>query len=108
MVNAEKTLMACFTAVRDVSSSDYMDVALRNSITAGEVPGPRMAAAGPPLGITGGHCDDNVLNYSDKSRVGCVADDHGLCVKWCVKVLSTGLISLNFAPKGACFLKVQK
>jgi imidazolonepropionase-like amidohydrolase len=74
VVNAEKTLMAGFTAVRDVGSSDYTDVALRNSINAGEVPGPRMAAAGPPLGITGGHCDDNVLNYSYKSKAGGVAD----------------------------------
>src|SRR4051812_48802382 len=38
--NARKTLMAGFTTVRDVSSSDFLDVGLRNAINAGVVPGP--------------------------------------------------------------------
>jgi hypothetical protein len=43
--------MACFTVVRDVGFSDYMDVAFRNAINAGEVPGPIIAASGPALRI---------------------------------------------------------
>ena len=39
----------------------YSDVALRDAINDGDVPGPRMLVSGPPLGITGGHCDDNLL-----------------------------------------------
>lgn len=57
-VNARKTVMAGFTTVRDVGSSNFIDVGLRNSINAGIVPGPRMLVAVHALGATGGHCDD--------------------------------------------------
>ena len=57
-VNARETVMAGFTTVRDVGSSDFVDVGLRNSINAGIVPGPRMLVAVHALGSTGGHCDD--------------------------------------------------
>jgi len=56
--NARKTVMAGFTTVRDVGSSNFIDVGLRNSINAGYVPGPRMLVAVHALGSTGGHCDD--------------------------------------------------
>ena len=59
--NARITLEAGFTTVRNVGASGYSDVALRDGITAGEVPGPRMLVSGPALGITGGHCDNNLL-----------------------------------------------
>jgi imidazolonepropionase-like amidohydrolase len=59
--NARKTLLAGFTTIRDVGSSGYSDVALRDGIDAGEIPGPHIFASGPALGITGGHCDDNHL-----------------------------------------------
>ena len=68
VVNAEKTLLAGFTTIRNVSAADYADVALRDAIDAGEIPGPRMAVSGPGLGITGGHCDDNTLNASFEER----------------------------------------
>jgi imidazolonepropionase-like amidohydrolase len=58
-VNARKTLMAGFTTVRDVGSSDFIDVGLRNSINAGVIPGPRMLVSVHALGATGGHCDDS-------------------------------------------------
>jgi len=56
-VNARVTLMAGFTTVRDVGSGDLVDVALRNAIQAGAVPGPRMLVAVNAIGSTGGHCD---------------------------------------------------
>jgi len=74
VVNAEKTLMAGFTTIRNVGAPDYADVALRNAINAGEIPGPRMAVSGPSLGITGGHCDNNSLNASFDERSDGVAD----------------------------------
>lgn len=58
--NARLTLDAGFTTVRDVGASGYADIALRDSINAGELPGPRILASGPALGITGGHCDDTM------------------------------------------------
>src|SRR5207237_3700281 len=57
--NARVTLEAGFTTVRNVGATGYSDVALRDAINAGDVPGPRMLVSGPPLGITGGHCDND-------------------------------------------------
>jgi len=59
--NARLTLLAGFTTVRNVGASGFSDVALRDAINAGDVPGPRMMVSGPALGITGGHCDNNML-----------------------------------------------
>ena len=59
--NARLTLQAGFTSVRNVGADGYTDIALRDAINAGDVPGPRMVASGPALGITGGHCDNNLL-----------------------------------------------
>ena len=59
--NARVTLEAGFTTVRNVGAAGYSDIALRDAINAGDVPGPRMLASGPPLSITGGHGDQNFL-----------------------------------------------
>ena len=59
--NARLTLEAGFTSVRNVGAAGYADVALRDAIDEGDVPGPRMVVSGPSLGITGGHCDSNLL-----------------------------------------------
>ena len=61
VVNARTTLMAGFTTIRNVGAGGYTDVDLRDAVDAGEVPGPHMQVSGPPLGITGGHCDENLL-----------------------------------------------
>ena len=61
--NARITLEAGFTTVRNVGADGYSDVALRDAINDGDVPGPRMLVSGPPLGITGGHCDENLLPF---------------------------------------------
>jgi len=58
---ARTTLFAGFTTVRNVGAGGFADVALRDAINAGEVPGPRLVVSGPALGITGGHCDNNLL-----------------------------------------------
>jgi imidazolonepropionase-like amidohydrolase len=57
--NARKTLMGGFTTIRVLGSPDFDDVALRQAITDGVVPGPRMQVAAHSFGITGGHCDEN-------------------------------------------------
>jgi imidazolonepropionase-like amidohydrolase len=76
--------MAGFTTVRDVGSSDYIDVGLRNAIREGKIPGPRMLVSVHALGSTGGHCDptagfapllfpepgltNGVINSADQAR----------------------------------------
>ena len=72
--NARLTLEAGFTTVRNVGADGYSDVALRDAINAGDVPGPHMLVSGPPLGITGGHCDENLLPFEYHDTAGGVAD----------------------------------
>jgi imidazolonepropionase-like amidohydrolase len=52
-----KTLLAGFTTCRDVGSSDFIDVGLRNAVASGKIVGPRLLVAGKSIGATGGHCD---------------------------------------------------
>ena len=59
VVNANRTLQAGFTSVRDVGSQPFFAVDLRNAINEGQFPGPRVVASGPPISITGGHGDMN-------------------------------------------------
>jgi imidazolonepropionase-like amidohydrolase len=59
---ARATVEAGFTTVRDlgsrfVSSREFVDVALRNSINKGVIIGPRMLVATKGIGATGGHFD---------------------------------------------------
>jgi imidazolonepropionase-like amidohydrolase len=72
--NARLTVRAGFTTVRNVGASGYTDVAVRDGIDAGEIEGPRMRVSGPPLGITGGHCDNNLLPSEFHYKAEGVAD----------------------------------
>ena len=65
-----ETLLSGVTTIRNVGASGYSDVALRDAINAGDVIGPRILASGPALGITGGHCDSNMLapEYNDRGE----------------------------------------
>jgi imidazolonepropionase-like amidohydrolase len=103
-VNARVTLMAGFTTVRDVGSSNYLDAGLRNAINRGVVPGPRMLVAVHAIGATGGHCDetgfregalgketgpeDGVVNGPDEARRAVrLAHKYGATV---IKTCATG------------------
>ncbi len=73
--NARVTLAAGFTTVRDLGSRDFADVALRDAIAAGRVPGPRMFVAVKSLSSTGGHGDLNGLPFDlFVNRYSAVAD----------------------------------
>ncbi len=112
--NARITLQAGFTTVRNVGASGYSDIALRDAINAGDVPGPRIVASGPSLGITGGHCDENYLPWEFHHKAEGVADGvenvmaktrevikYGANV---IKFCSTGgVLSLGDDPKAAEF-----
>ena len=74
VVNAKVTLLAGFTSVRNVGAGGYSDVALRDDIDAGMFAGPHMQVSGPPLGITGGHCDENLLPFEYHWTADGVAD----------------------------------
>jgi imidazolonepropionase-like amidohydrolase len=55
--NARSTLLAGFTTIRDVGADPGVVIALKKAVAQGEIEGPRMFVAGPPLGPTGGHSD---------------------------------------------------
>jgi imidazolonepropionase-like amidohydrolase len=61
VVNARTTLLAGITSVRNVGAGGYTDVDLRDAINAGQIAGPHMLVSGPLMGITGGHCDNDLL-----------------------------------------------
>ncbi len=54
---AKRTLDAGFTSARSVGAVGFVDVALRNAIDRGDIPGPRLQVATYYLSSTGGHGD---------------------------------------------------
>lgn len=72
--NARITLEAGFTTVRNVGAKGFADIALRDAINEGLVPGPRIDASGPALSISGGHCDNNLLPFEYHAQSDGMAD----------------------------------
>ena len=71
--HAQQTLEAGFTTVRNVGAASFGDLALRNAINNGWVPGPRIVGAGISFGIRGGHCDE-----TDGLWAGALGEEHGV------------------------------
>src|SRR5262249_17664897 len=110
--NVRATLEAGFTTCRDVGGGELVDVALRNAINAGEIPGPRMQVATWALSMTGGHGDDrNRVDYHWCNDLATgVADGVDECRKKVrfnvqqgadlIKILATGgVLSANDDPR---------
>jgi imidazolonepropionase-like amidohydrolase len=109
--NALVTLLAGFTTCRDMGPTwPYVDVALRNAIDAGVVPGPRMMVAGNYVSSTGGAGDARQFSpYVDVPMVRNLADGPDEIVKAVrthfkygadfIKILVTGaVLSKGIAP----------
>ena len=100
VANAKTTLEAGFTTVRNVGSNHFDDVALRQAVDAGIVPGPRIVPAAYAIGATGGHCDNATLPPSyDRKDASIVdsPDEARAKVRWLhkygaqvIKVCATG------------------
>jgi len=68
MHNARLALDMGFTAaIGAASAKPRLDIAIRNEINAGKIPGPRLLAGSPELTVTGGLADDNQLNQEHPS-----------------------------------------
>ena len=105
---AKKTLEAGFTTVRNVGADGYSVIAVRDGINAGDIVGPRIWAAGPSLGITGGHCDNNRLPPELKYTSAGVADG-----PWAVRTkvrenIKYGTNAIKFCATGGVFSKGTK
>lgn len=101
--NARLTLLAGFTTVRNVGASGYSDVALRDAVDAGEVPGPRIQASGPALGSTGGHCDETYLAPEFAYRDEGVADGVPGVLAKTREVIKYGSDVIKFCASGGVF-----
>jgi imidazolonepropionase-like amidohydrolase len=106
---ARKTLMAGFTTVADLGGEHQAIFALRDGIKRGDVPGPRIIAAGSAVSIHGGHGDvngysDEVMHVLRPTSVCSGADDcrratreqvwHGADI---IKITATGGVLSNTA-----------
>ncbi|NQD35897.1 amidohydrolase family protein [Permianibacter sp. IMCC34836] len=103
--NARITLLAGFTSVRDVGAPAYADVALRDAIDAGDVPGPHMIASGAALGITGGHCDNNLQPYEAHAQADGIADGVEGVQKKVREVIKYGASVIKFCATGGVLSK---
>jgi imidazolonepropionase-like amidohydrolase len=106
--NAEITLLAGFTTVRNLGAKGYSVIAVRDGINAGEVPGPRIWAAGYSVGVTGGHCDDNFSPPEAQSTSAGVADG-----PWAVRAkvrenIKYGANTIKVCATGGVFSKGTK
>jgi imidazolonepropionase-like amidohydrolase len=111
--NAADTLRAGFTTCRDMGPSwPYVDVALRDAIEAGAVPGPRLVVPGNYVSSTGGAGDARQFSiYVDVPIVRNLADGPEEVVKAVrtnfkhgadfVKILVTGAVLSKGIPPGA-------
>jgi imidazolonepropionase-like amidohydrolase len=66
--NAERTLQAGFTTIRNVGADAWNDVGLQQAIDAGKIAGPRIVPAAYSFGATGGHCDSTYFPPSMEQR----------------------------------------
>ena len=103
--NAKKTLLAGFTTVRNVGAGNYADVALKQAIDRGLVSGPTMIVSGPALGITGGHCDSNILSYDYEHKSQGVADGPWEVRKMVRKNRKYGANLIKFCATGGVMSK---
>ena len=72
---ASATLMAGFTTVRDLGGTG-VNVALRNAVNKGSIPGPRIYTSGKSIATTGGHADPT--NGYNKSLMGDPGPNEGV------------------------------
>ena len=106
--NAHATLMAGFTTVRNVGAPGFADVALRDAINDGDVTGPRMFVAGPSLGVTGGHCDNNLLPFEYQQSSEGVADGPWEIRKKVRRNIKYGATVIKFCATGGVLSKGTK
>jgi imidazolonepropionase-like amidohydrolase len=116
--NAAKTLNAGFTTVRNVGSSNFEDVALKQAIDGGWIQGPRIVPATYAIGATGGHCDDTGLPpYYDKKAPSVISgpEDAREKVRWLhkygaevIKICATGGVFSTGDEVGAQQLSLEE
>ena len=103
--NARITLDAGFTTVRNVGAEGYADVALKQAIDGGYIPGPRIVPATYAIGATGGHCDFTEFPPSIHVEAPAVADGPEALRATVRKLRKYGAETIKFCATGGVFSK---
>ena len=107
VANAKKTVEAGFTTIRNVGSANYDDVAIKQGIEQGFVPGPRIVPATYAIGATGGHCDDTEFPPSISVPEPAVANGPAEIRAAVRKLRKYGAEVIKFCGTGGVFSKTD-
>jgi imidazolonepropionase-like amidohydrolase len=107
VANAKKTLEAGFTTIRNVGSSNFDDVAIKQGIEQGFVPGPRIVPATYAIGATGGHCDSTEFPPSISAPSPAVANGPEELRAMVRKLRKYGAEVIKFCGTGGVFSKTD-
>jgi len=107
VASARKTLEAGFTTIRNVGSGNYDDVAIKQGIEQGFVPGPRSVPATYAIGATGGHCDDTEFPPSISVPAPAVANGAADIRATVRKLRKYGAEVIKFCGTGGVFSKTD-
>ena len=107
VANAKKTVEAGFTTIRNVGSDNYDDVAIKQGIEQGFVPGPRIVPATYAIGATGGHCDSTEFPPSISTRSPQVATGPADIRATVRKLRKYGAEVIKFCGTGGVFSKTD-
>ena len=102
--NADKTLQAGFTTVRNLGSDDGITLGLRDAIARGWATGPRIVDAGTAISTTSGHMD-SALGYRDEfgdilRQAGNTCDGADDCRRAVRRQIARGVDVIKMATTG--------
>jgi imidazolonepropionase-like amidohydrolase len=106
--NAKALLDHGFTSAYSAASAKLrLDIAIRNAIAAGEIPGPRLKACGPEITVTGGLGDERSVHmYRESFAV--IADGPAEIVKWARLCCREGADSIKLNISGDNLYRAAK
>jgi imidazolonepropionase-like amidohydrolase len=107
VANAKKTVEAGFTTIRNVGSANFDDVAIKQGIEQGFVPGPRIVPATYAIGATGGHCDSTEFPPSISAPNPAVANGPEEIRATVRKLRKYGAEVIKFCGTGGVFSKTD-
>jgi imidazolonepropionase-like amidohydrolase len=107
VANAKKTVEAGFTTIRNVGSANFDDVAIKQGIEQGFVPGPRIVPATYAIGATGGHCDSTEFPPSISAPNRAVANGPEEIRAMVRRLRKYGAEVIKFCGTGGVFSKTD-
>jgi imidazolonepropionase-like amidohydrolase len=89
--NAERTLRAGITTVRDCGAKNHVDIEFRHAVAQGlHAMAPRMLLSGMPIAMTGGHCWQFGREADGPDEVRRAAREQIKAGADCIKMMATG------------------